>query len=555
MESAARTAGAPRVMTMKEAALLLEPGERTLALGGNSLHRVPHAFVRALARREDLALHLVKTAGAYDIDMLCLAGLVRSVSAGFIGYETEFGLARHYRRAVESGAVEAREHACYTVITALRAAAYGMPFLPVNALEGSDLVAARGFERVGNPYPDSATKGSLVQPAYVAIPAIVPDLAVIHVQWADRLGNGVIIGPKNEDLLIARSARRLILTAERIVDSPDELPVPVDHIDIPSVLVHGLVEAPQGAAPGSCAGEYEIDSASVRKLLALTSREELLDHLDAWDRGGATIRESRAGAGNDAGAGARTVAASRFAQGGECASADWMAVAMARLLADSTSAFHGLASPLPAVAIALARRLHNPTLRYLNIAGGVDIGSEGLAVSTCGPSFLDGSESFFSLTDIFDLSARGELDTAFLGGVQVDRSGAINNSVIGPFDHPKVKLPGGAGSAAIVPTARHTIVWRTRHDARSLVERCEFVTTRGNVREVVTPLGVFVMEDGELRIGELFPGVDEAEVQAATGFPIVAARGYRPFPEVTEEERRVLAEVDPHGVRYSEFGS
>ena len=101
---------------MEGAMELLEPGERTLALGGNSLHRVPHAFVHALARRTDVRLHLVKTAGAYDIDVLCLAGLVDSVAAGFVGYESQYGLAPHYRHAVESGITAAREHACYTVI-------------------------------------------------------------------------------------------------------------------------------------------------------------------------------------------------------------------------------------------------------------------------------------------------------------------------------------------------------------------------------------------------------------------------------------------------------
>lgn len=538
-------AGKP-LLTMHQAVALLEPGLQTLALGGNSLHRVPNAFVRELARRDDLRLHLVKTAGAYDIDLLCLAGLVESVSAGFVGYETEFGLARHYRRGVEGGAIRADEHACYTVITALRASAYGMPFLPVNALHGSDLPDARHLRTVDNPYPAGQTKGAAVAARYVAIPAIVPDLAVIHVQYADHLGNGVIIGPKNEDLLMARAARRVVLTAERIVET-GELPVPLDHVDIPSVLVSAVVLSPGGASPGSCAGEYGVDAAGVRQLLALDSRDALLTHL--------TEREAHEAAAPappvvDRSGVAGSAAARRPV---EVATADYMAVAMARLLATSRSVFHGLASPLPAVAIALARQLHNRSLRYLNIAGGVNIAPEGLAVSTCAPSFLEGTESFFSLTDIFDLSARGELDTAFLGGVQVDRSGAINNSVIGSFDRPKVKLPGGAGSAAIVPTAKRTIVWRTRHDTRSIVERVDFATTRGNVREVVTPLAVLRLEDGELRLLHPFPGVTEDRIRADTGFAITRAFDFAPFEPPTEQELAILRKIDPEGVRYSEF--
>jgi len=233
--------------------------------------------------------------------------------------------------------------------------------------------------------------------------------------------------------------------------------------------------------------------------------------------------------------------------------ADQMAVTMARLLADSKNVFHGLASPLPAVAIALAKRYHNPDLLYLNIAGGVNIAAGALTVSTCSPEFLTGSESFFSLTDIFDLSARGELDTAFLGGVQIDRTGGINNSVIGPFASPKVKLPGGAGSAAIVPTAAHTIVWRTRHDPRSIVERCDFVTARGSVREVVTPLGVLGMDRGELKILRSFSWSDEETIRSQTGFPITSIADAGTEAEPTADELAALREIDPAGVRYSEF--
>jgi glutaconate CoA-transferase, subunit B len=232
---------------------------------------------------------------------------------------------------------------------------------------------------------------------------------------------------------------------------------------------------------------------------------------------------------------------------------DQMAVTMARLLKPALNVFHGLASPLPAVAIALARRLHNPALEYLNIAGGVNIAPGALEVSTCSPRFLTGSESFFSLTDIFDLSARGELDVAFLGGVQVDRKGRINNSVIGSFSSPKVKLPGGAGSAAIVPTAKHIIVWRTRHDIRSIVDHCDFVTAEGNVEEVVTPLGILEKKDGELVISKWFTFSSIESIQENTGFPITVSDDGSNEPEPTEEELRALSEVDPQGVRFSEF--
>ncbi len=235
--------------------------------------------------------------------------------------------------------------------------------------------------------------------------------------------------------------------------------------------------------------------------------------------------------------------------------ADAMAVQLSRELSESENVFHGLASPLPAVACGIALRVHNPRILYLNIAGGVNAAPAALSVSTCSPEFVQNSRSFFSLTEIFDLSARGRLDTAFLGGVQVDRQGRINNSVIGSFAKPKVKLPGGAGSAAIVPTARRTIVWRTRHDSRSIVEHCDFVTAAGNVDTVITPLGVLRMEDGELRLCGWFPWTDPDAVRAATGFALTVGSGATMIPVPDEEEIAALRTVDPAGIRYSEFRS
>src|SRR5688572_32227073 len=124
---------------------------------------------------------------------------------------------------------------------------------------------------------------------------------------------------------------------------------------------------------------------------------------------------------------------------------DMMTVSMARLLRPRETVFHGVASPLPMVATLLAKRLHAPDLTYLNITGSIDPEPESLPVSTVDPSLLAGTRSLVTLADLFDLSARGRLDVAFLSGVQIDGAGRINLSAIGPFQKPTVRLPGGAG--------------------------------------------------------------------------------------------------------------
>jgi glutaconate CoA-transferase subunit B len=123
-----------------------------------------------------------------------------------------------------------------------------------------------------------------------------------------------------------------------------------------------------------------------------------------------------------------------------------MAVSLARLLHPGETVFHGVASPLPMVATLMAKRLYAPSLIYLNITGGIDAQPDHLPVSTVDPALLRGTRSLVTLADLFDLSARGRLDVAFLSGVQIDGQGRINMSAIGDFAHPKVRLPGGAAA-------------------------------------------------------------------------------------------------------------
>src|SRR5438874_3179129 len=175
--------------TLAEAIASVEDGS-IVALGGNTIHRAPCAAVHELVRQHKRGLELVKTAGAYDVDVLVGTGVADRVSAGFIGFENVFGLAPQYRRAAEQGRIQVKEHACYTVITAMRAAAQGVPFLPIAGMLNSDLMQARSFKTVIDPYSGEEL---------AAVQAIRPDVAILHVQEADEEGNGRIYGSVYED--------------------------------------------------------------------------------------------------------------------------------------------------------------------------------------------------------------------------------------------------------------------------------------------------------------------------------------------------------------------
>src|SRR4051794_41082738 len=235
----------------------------TLALGGNTLHRTPVAAVHEIVRQGKRNLEVVKTAGAYDIDLLSGTGCVSRVSAGFVGFESLFGMAPSYRRVVERGEVIVNEHACYSVIAGLRAAIQGVPFMPIAGMIGSDLLNARDFRTITDPYTGSSV---------VVIPSLIPDVAIIHVQEADSFGNARIHGTLFEDVLMAKAARSVILTAERIVDGRDFEQDP-DAVSIPAFMVTAVVEVPRGAWPGSCAGYYDIDTKYLTDYIAASKDE------------------------------------------------------------------------------------------------------------------------------------------------------------------------------------------------------------------------------------------------------------------------------------------
>ena len=231
--------------------------------------------------------------------------------------------------------------------------------------------------------------------------------------------------------------------------------------------------------------------------------------------------------------------------------ADMMTCVMARLIHDGDTVFHGVSSPMPMVAVLLAKEMHAPHAVHLNIPGGVNPQEPAIKdYTSAGAELVRNSEAIFPLAEVFDLSMRGGLDVAFLSGVQFDLAGNVNASVIGDYHHPKVRLPGGAGSAVLIPTVKRAILWRTKHDKRTFVNKVDFITTRGNIDRIVTPLCVFKFE-GTLKLESIHPGVSFKDVAENTGFEMMDPGVVTPPPTI--EEIRILRRIDPEDYRSIEF--
>lgn len=232
---------------------------------------------------------------------------------------------------------------------------------------------------------------------------------------------------------------------------------------------------------------------------------------------------------------------------------DIMVCEMARLIKDGNTVFHGVSSHMPMIATLLAKALHAPNAVHLNIPGGVDPKVEKLQkYSSAGISLTNSSASDFPLSEIFDLSMRGGLDVAFLSGIQFDNVGNVNASVIGDYKKPKVRMPGGAGSAVLIPTAKRAVIWRTKHDKRTFVEKVDFVTTRGNIDRIITPLCVFRMYNNQLILESIHPHSSIEEIAQNTGFEIrYIDIKYTQIP--TSLELEMLRKIDPDDYRNMEF--
>lgn len=232
---------------------------------------------------------------------------------------------------------------------------------------------------------------------------------------------------------------------------------------------------------------------------------------------------------------------------------DIMVCAMARLINDKETVFHGVSSHMPMLAVMLAKALHAPQAVHLNIPGGVNPKPNMLQKYTsAGAELLEHSVSYFPLAEVFDLSMRGKLDVAFLSGIQFDVNGNVNASVIGDYHKPKIRMPGGAGSAVLIPTAKRAIIWRTKHDKRTFVNKVDFVTTRGNIDRIVTPLCIFKFEGGQIVLDTIHPTSSIEEVIENTAFPVKYNKiEYTQAP--TKEEMTMLKRLDPKDYRNIEF--
>jgi glutaconate CoA-transferase subunit B len=245
-------------------------------------------------------------------------------------------------------------------------------------------------------------------------------------------------------------------------------------------------------------------------------------------------------------------------------SSELMTINASRLLRDGDVVFVGVG--IPNLACNLARRTHAPHLVMIYEAGVIGAQPARLPLSIGDPTLVSGALAVCSMYDIFALYLqRGNIDVGFMGGAQIDRFGNINATVIGPYDHPKVRLPGSGGSMEIAAWANRCYIL-TPHQKRRFPEKVDFRTSAGflsgraereaaglrgsGIQAVVTDLGILEPdENGELSLTALHPGRTVAQAKENTGWELKIAARLRVTEPPSGEELRILrADLDPQGI-------
>ncbi len=220
-----------------------------------------------------------------------------------------------------------------------------------------------------------------------------------------------------------------------------------------------------------------------------------------------------------------------------------MTVAAARELQDRTVCFVGIG--LPSTAANLARLTHAPRTVLVYESGTIGSKPTVLPLSIGDGELAETADAVVSVPEIFNYWLQGgRIDVGFLGAAQIDRRGHLNSTVIGDYERPKVRLPGGGGAPEIAALAKEIIVI-IRQSKRTFVEKLDFRSSVGRPPVVITDLGVLRPDPsgGELRLAQVHPGVSVDDVREATGWELRVADDLGQTEPPTPEELGVLRDL------------
>jgi glutaconate CoA-transferase, subunit A len=268
-------AGMDKVRSLHEAVATDVQDDDSVALGCALESLIPFAASYEIIRQKKRNLTLIGPISDMQFDQLIGAGCVKKIIASWVG-NVAAGLGHNYRRAAEAGipqAIEIEDHSNFTIGLGLQAGAWGLPFLPSRTVKGSDFRSGDQFASIRCPFTDEEL---------LAVRAIRPDVAILHVQRADTHGNAQAWGNFGVMREAALAAKKVILTCEEIVDHEVILSDPNRNV-IPGFVVSSVVHEPFGSHPSPTQGYARRDDNFYFEYHKATrSREGFVQWLEKW---------------------------------------------------------------------------------------------------------------------------------------------------------------------------------------------------------------------------------------------------------------------------------
>lgn len=270
------------VMSVKEAVSQFVHDGDYIGVGGFGSNRIPTAILHQIVRDGIKELGFAGHTSTHDLQILAAGEAVDRCDVAYVvGLEAR-GLSKNTRRLFEGGRIAVSEWTNATLAWRYKAAAMGLSFLPARSMLGTDTALYSGAVKIPCPFTGKE---------YCAVPALYPDVGIIHVHACDQYGNAQIRGITVSDLDLARASKRLIITTEEII--PDgEIREEPDRTVIPYYLVDAVVEVPYGAYPSNMAYCYFSDELHLREWLSAEKdplifqeflQKNILDVKDHWE--------------------------------------------------------------------------------------------------------------------------------------------------------------------------------------------------------------------------------------------------------------------------------
>ena len=260
---------ADKQMSLADAVARFVPDGAHIAIGGFTINRNPMAAVYEIIRQQKRHLHLYAHSNGQGVDELVGAGCVDKIEIAYAGSGRFAPTCIRFRRAVESGQLTVEDYSNYQMTLRFMAGAMGVPFLPTRSSLGSDIVTRWGFSEAARREDprvpdhklvvlDNPFEGWCDTAKVVLVPAVNPDVSIIHAQRADAQGPVRVAGLPFADVEQAKAARHLIVTCETIA-ATDDLRQSPDQNQIPFFCVDAVVHQPMGAWPTACYRHYDYD--------------------------------------------------------------------------------------------------------------------------------------------------------------------------------------------------------------------------------------------------------------------------------------------------------